>query len=193
MRSVPIAAVLAFAACAPEASIRNAVPAVIRVETEIGAGSGVVIACEPHFLWGYRVMVLTAGHVVDGSEGVDLVARHPILDVAIVEIHSNIEVPVVELRQDELLLGEDLWKIGYGHGEFWISRGCASARDRATTPVHPGDSGGAVVVKQGRLVGIVSMMGMQISLRSQVEVPANSLCMFVPILDLQEWLSLYLR
>ncbi len=195
MRSVLLAAVLALPACSsPEAAIREASASVVQVESTLGYGSGVIVYSEPHWMGGYRVLILTAGHVIDDALGeFDLVARHPELDAALIEAHSDVPVTVVPLRLTELRFAEDLWKVGYGHGEFWVSRGCASAPDRASTPLHPGDSGGAILDSQGRLVGLVTQMGMQVSPRSGVEVPANSLCWFIPILDLGEWMDLYMR
>lgn len=143
--------------------------AVVRVITESGMGSGMVIDKA-----GY---VLTNSHVIEGSETVTvmlssgqelpaaILGRDEITDLAILKI-SGENLPVVTLGDSDILgQGEEVIAIGYPldlAGSATISKGIVSAfRNyegviyvQTDTAINPGNSGGALINLKGEVVGI---------------------------------------
>lgn len=141
-----------------------------------GSGSGVIIRPD-----GY---IVTNNHVVSGATAISvtlnnnrsyeaqLVGSDPVTDVALLKIDAE-GLPSVEFADsDQLRLGEWVLAIGSPLGEQLkgtITAGIVSAKGRSMpsdrdfkiesfiqtdAAVNPGNSGGALVDKSGRLVGI---------------------------------------
>ncbi len=160
-----------------------------------GYGSGVVVACRPA-KDGYAVRVLTAGHCVTAPkeggflriQGVEpkLVALNEASDVAMLEVLLPTARRPLPIRTLPLEVGQDVWTLGFSGGcnELWISRGIVSAMDRGGDAA-PGDSGGAVIDAQGRLVGTIT----------KIDVTGGGMllifhhCTFTPTCLVLEWLA----
>jgi len=146
-------------------------PAVVRIDTPEGSGSGVIISRT-----GY---VLTNNHVVEDAHSITItlvngnqydgivVARHEERDLAIVGIiadHSDFAEGVLGTAED-MTVGEEVVAIGYAlglEGQVTISRGIISAiRDvdgsdyiQTDAAINPGNSGGPLVNLKGEIIGI---------------------------------------
>ena len=136
-----------------------------------GVGSGVIVSHD-----GY---ILTNNHVVDGADQVKVslqdgrvltakvVGTDPQTDVAVLKIDGN-DLPYVEMADsDKIEVGDIVLAIGnpYGIGQT-VTSGIVSATGRATlgleyedfiqtdASINEGNSGGALVDADGRLIGI---------------------------------------
>jgi serine protease Do len=136
-----------------------------------GVGSGVIVTQD-----GY---ILTNNHVVDGADEVKVslqdgrrltakvVGTDPQTDVAVLKVEGN-DLPHVEMADsDKVEVGDVVLAIGnpYGMGQT-VTSGIVSATGRATlgleyedfiqtdASINQGNSGGALVDAEGRLVGI---------------------------------------
>jgi S1-C subfamily serine protease len=144
-------------------------PAVVRIVTESGMGSGIIIDET-----GY---VLTNNHVVQDSHKVMVVliggqefsasvlGRDEIKDLAVLKINAENLPTAVLGESDKLELTEDVIAIGYPldlEGSATVSRGITSAfRNYAgvdyiqtDTAINPGNSGGPLINLEGEVVGI---------------------------------------
>lgn len=140
------------------------------VETPGGTGSGVILAP-----WG---VLVTNAHVVedyvdvvvrfaDGSEQVAVVvARDQVRDLAFVEIVVPNGIKGILLRPTgEILVGEEAYAVGVpvmDELSWSLTKGIVSQVRNGSptliqtdTPVNPGNSGGPLVDKAGRVIGIV--------------------------------------
>ena len=136
-----------------------------------GVGSGVIVTKD-----GY---ILTNNHVVDGADQVKVslqdgrvltakvVGTDPQTDVAVLKINGD-DLPYVEMADsDKIEVGDVVLAIGnpYGIGQT-VTSGIVSATGRATlgldyedfiqtdASINQGNSGGALVDAEGRLIGI---------------------------------------
>jgi len=140
-----------------------------------GSGSGVIIRQD-----GY---IVTNNHVIDGASKIEvtlnnnttydavLVGTDPATDVALIKIEAD-NLPSIEFGDsDQLRLGEWVLAIGSPYDlRSTITAGIVSAKGRSMpnyngefkiesfiqtdAAVNPGNSGGALVSKDGKLVGI---------------------------------------
>ena len=194
MRSLVLAVL--FAACAAVPTIdratvlRHSAECVVCVRAVGGHGSGTVVDCRSRFDGSYDVSVLTAKHVADlgglvvlGSSAT-VTSTHPALDAAVIHVVLPFPVRVARMRPTEVVVGEDLFTVGFGGGSYdrWISAGFASDVRRGGS-VCPGDSGGGVFDAAGMFVGVITM----------VDSVGISLVMhhghFQPVTELREWLD----
>ncbi len=108
-------------------------------------------------------LVLTAGHVVGGSVALvtlkdkqysgRVIAIDLYNDRALVRLNDPIKTKTRPIRKTALKDTEPVWAIGYGRG-FGYTKGKVSGTSLRGRSV-PGDSGGAIVDKEGYIVGIV--------------------------------------
>ena len=140
------------------------------------------------------VLLLTALHVVEGTEGPwilrsgdivipgpKVIRAHPTLDAAIVSVSwpRNIRTPeLLALRADPPVFGEHVTMEGFGEGFRWVSDGRMAGPGRASLPAYPGDSGAPVRDEQGRVVGILVAVG-----------PAAHHSWVVPMAALLPWIT----
>ena len=145
-------------------------PAVVRIATNSGSGSGVIIDKD-----GY---ILTNNHVVEGARTFQvrydngttvtgrLVGTYPASDVAIIKVDDP--VPAVAPLGDstKLKVGERVIAIGSPLGQYTnsVTTGIVSATNRSLggingliqtdAPINSGNSGGPLVNLAGEVVGI---------------------------------------
>jgi len=151
-----------------------------------------------------RGYILTAHHVVDGVREVEIrladrqrlrgevVAADPQVDLAIIKIHGDRELPVLALGDsDNLKVGELVGSLGYPFGtESSLSLGVISRRGRSQAVsmgfdllqsdagASPGGSGGPLVNMRGHVVGMITMA----SERGNIgfAVPVNAIKAMIP-------------
>jgi serine protease Do len=151
-----------------------------RTRREQSLGSGIIISSD-----GY---ILTANHVVDGMDEIQVaipdskkqytarvVGADPPTDVAVLKIDAT-GLPAITLGDsDQMVVGDIVLAIGnpFGVGQS-VTMGIVSALGRKVdsadqgysiqdfiqtdAAVNPGNSGGALVDAQGRLIGINTMI-----------------------------------
>lgn len=147
-------------------------PSVVAIEAANSQGSGVVVAPDG--------LVLTASHVVDGHEQVNVrfadgttydgrvVVDRPDLDLAVIRIDAD-DLDYAELSDDAVAVGQLAIAIGSPFGlDQTISSGVVSALDRTLTapwgtlegliqtdaPINSGSSGGPLANRAGKVIGI---------------------------------------
>ena len=154
--------------------VRQARPAVVRIETPSGGGTGVIF--ETRGQTGY---VITNQHVVDGSASVnvyvnDASAFHgsvrgvdPVRDLAVVTICCGRFHTLPFGDASRLEPGDEVVAIGYAlglSGEATITRGIVSAIRydprhlsdviQTDAAINPGNSGGPMLSMSGKILGI---------------------------------------
>ena len=159
-------------------------PSVVKVLTNEGSGSGVILSNEG------KALILTNFHVIDGysevglqfandadKEGVTLgtvVKFDEIKDLALIKVNEKrADIIPVSVASAPIFVGDDVHAIGHPLGEDWTyTRGYVSQKRanyswqtsptkhhvasviQTQTPINPGNSGGPLVNNQGELVGI---------------------------------------
>ncbi len=158
-------------------------PAVIKVSTPAGLGSGVIIHPE-----GYAI---TNAHVVQGETNLrstiwlpqsdGTLKRMEIDDIELIAINSQIDLALIRLKhpdgkpflcapvvlQDGLEIGQPVFAIGNPLGlERTMTQGVVSTTSRnfdgltyiqTDTAINPGNSGGPLFNTRGEVVGITNM------------------------------------
>lgn len=177
-------------------------------------GSGVIVGAD-----GY---VLVADHVASSGLGVEIVtrrglrpvrviARDPVLDLRLVR-SAGLRGPVIPgLRETPLQQGMKVWAVGVGAGTPEPRSGTVIATDTVvdavlpTTPLietdirlAPGDSGGALLDGEGRLVGLLAATRHHGDRVRSLAIPAGAIGRFLAYVEAGEvptrgWLGLYLH
>lgn len=170
---------------------------VCRLDWEGGRASAVPIARRDGF-----TILLTARHAVDEPHTV--VARqgdheevvvskvlHNTIDIALLWVRGE-QFQLVEMDLTPLLFGDPVQSSGFALGRIHVlSEGFISADGRhCTASAIFGCSGGAVL-RGGRLVGIVSALpGFG---ANGLWMPLPTIQLFVPLLDISEWMRAILK
>lgn len=169
-------------------------------------GSAVPVQCDEYEPGRWALMLLTCKHVIAGADlstwtstianerhlgRPELVLEHPTLDLALLRVElTDGPLDCMPIRHDHPDVGEVVFAIGYpGCGRRVITRGYIGDRGCASADVFPGNSGGAVVDSDGRLVGIVAAVGV---MRHGPFGPPTFIdhdMVFVPIVDALDWLG----
>lgn len=167
----------------PREQARILGPAVIKVSTPGGLGSGVILSRE-----GYAI---TNAHVVQGETNLratvwfaqadGTLKRTDIDDVELVAVNNHIDLALVKLKHPEgkdflfapvqdaekLETGQSVFAIGSPLGlERTLTQGVISTTQRSfdgltyiqtDTPINPGNSGGPLFNTKGEVIGITNM------------------------------------
>ena len=157
-----------------QAIFRARADAVVAVNAVDGQGSGTLIRADG---W-----VLTCAHVIGAAEKVQVVfhgggAREgrvvvadPVIDLALIKVETDKPLPWVALADlGELEVGDPVISIGHPKGFGWtVNQGIVSnlfvfrngRRDpgvvQSQVPLNPGNSGGPLLDRSGRLVGVIA-------------------------------------
>jgi len=149
--------------------IEDTIKAVVTVRTDVGQGTGFIISEQ-----GY---VVTNAHVLSGGTRInsitydqqiietEFIGYDSELDIALLKISG--EYPFLELaNSDNIQIGEKVIAIGNPLGlQFSVSQGIVSAVHRpgisnlkayiqTDAALNPGNSGGPLINKQGKVIGI---------------------------------------
>lgn len=154
-------------------------PSIVRVETDLGTGSGVIF--ETSFADG-SALVLTNYHVIEGARRVVSVVNDqssfeavvlgvdPMRDLAVLKICCYGQFRAAPLGNAETTqAGTELIVMGYPYaleGQATVTRGIVSAvryeEDnqrwviQTDAPINPGNSGGPMLSSSGEVVGIAT-------------------------------------
>ena len=152
------------------AIFEDVAPAVVFLTHGEGLGSGFFVSSQGD--------ILTNAHVVEGYDDVEVVLhdgrhkrgvvveRYEPMDLAIVTIDVD-DSPVVELApMDRVQVGDWVASVGHGAGAVWsftigiISNIYPDGDERPVfqtqIPLNPGNSGGPIVDRRGRVLGVVT-------------------------------------
>ncbi|MFZ4749052.1 MAG: S1C family serine protease [Phycisphaerales bacterium] len=158
-------------------------PAVIKVSTPGGLGSGVILSRD-----GYAI---TNAHVVQGETNLratvwfaqadGTLKRTDIDDVELVAINNHIDLALIKIKHpdgkdflfapvqdaEKLEIGQNVFAIGNPLGlERTLTQGVVSTTQRSfdgltyiqtDTPINPGNSGGPLFNTKGEVIGITNM------------------------------------
>ena len=142
-----------------------------------GSGSGVIITTD-----GY---IVTCNHVVEGAANIyvylndgskfdaDLIGNDPVTDIAVIKLKTEgAEYPCATMGSSESLhVGDNVFAIGNALGELsnTVTEGIISGLDRdmeidgqsmtllqTSAAINSGNSGGALFLENGTLIGIVN-------------------------------------
>jgi len=146
---------------------QRASPAVVSIDAGDGTGSGSIISADG--------LVLTNAHVVEGSRTVNVILadgrklRADVvgfgdngLDLAVVKIQGQNNLPILNLAQNPVQVGQRAFAIGNPFGQFQgtFTTGIVSRIDKergliqTDAAINPGNSGGPLLNSQGEVIGV---------------------------------------
>ncbi|MCH7606407.1 MAG: trypsin-like peptidase domain-containing protein [Chloroflexi bacterium] len=181
----------------------SARPAVVRIKTDRGSGSGFII--DPQGL------ILTNNHVIrdaqeitvfleDGTEHVGTVqGRELIRDLAVVKIEAS-NLPILELGDlSNVNQGQQVVVLGYplGKTDLSITSGFVSTTAfdpgrnmwfiQTDSAINPGNSGGPLLDLQGQVIGVVSAKFVSVSVEGiGLAISANTVNLYLDRLEERE-------
>ncbi len=146
--------------------------AVVRVETDLGSGSGFIIGPDGYIMTNNHVISdvgeITVYLDVGTSYEATVYARDLVRDLAIIKIDAA-ELPVLNMGDlSTVSLGQQIVVLGYplGAETITVTSGFASATDfdpgrnilwiQTDSAINPGNSGGPILNLQGEVIGVVS-------------------------------------
>jgi len=149
--------------------IEEAIKSVVTIKTDISQGTGFIIDSEGYVITNYHVMqnAKSAGVYTyeGGTHSVRLIGKNEQMDIALLKIEGNFEELKLD-NSDEIQVGEKVIAIGNPLGlQFSVSEGIVSAIHRpgpngieayiqTDAALNPGNSGGPLINKQGKVIGI---------------------------------------
>ncbi len=149
--------------------IEDAIKSVVTIRTDISQGTGFIIDSEGYIVTNYHVMknVGSAGiYTYDGERHqVNLVGYNPNFDIALLKISGDYD-SLKLADSDDVQIGERVIAIGNPLGlQFSVSGGIVSnihqigpaginAYIQTDAALNPGNSGGPLINKQGKVIGI---------------------------------------
>jgi S1-C subfamily serine protease len=177
----------------------------------VGSGSGVVVSADG--------LILTNHHVIDDLEdftirfanGVSrksiLLGTDPVGDISLLKIPDAVNLPFAELASaDAMRVGVDVVAIGnpFGLGDLddapsyttgvlsaaRVVRGDYTDVIQGDAPVNPGNSGGPLFDRQGKLLGINGQIrtvsGFRVNSGIGLAIASTQLSAFIPLLERAE-------
>jgi len=192
---------------AQKAIFRSVAPSVVFIATPAGVGSGFFVTRDG--------LVLTNAHVVGSRDSVDVVlhdgTRHKgrvvekasgNVDLALVQLPLKGTPTIAQGAPTRLEVGAWVAAVGHGKGGLWtfntgmVSNIFPSGAERPVfqtqIPLNPGNSGGPVVDREGRVVGIVTAgiesaqainfaIGLDVAMRSLAGLADACECLMVDL------------
>lgn len=144
--------------------IEQAVKGVVSIKTDVAQGSGFIITPDgyivtnAHVLTGARLAkaLTSSGELKDA----ELIGYNTDIDLALLKIpgsYANLELA----DSNDVKVGEKVIAVGNPYGlSFSVTEGIVSALDRegkyiqTDVPLNPGNSGGPLINKYGRVIGV---------------------------------------
>ena len=171
-----------------------------KVNGLFGSGSAGLILCRQMSAEGmWELAWLSAAHVTN-ENGDQFFLENEVLGILVPRVSATFVHPtedavvltavvdeatalavlptLMDIRWENLNLGERVLLDGFGAGDRWISEGRASAPRRISIDLFFGDSGSPLQDAEGRICGIVVMRG-----------PAPHHGHIVPMVAVREWLA----
>ena len=149
----------------------DAVDSIVIVATDTGQGTGFVIDSEGYIVTNYHVIeeATAAGIYTSSNElyEVQVIGIDPVMDVALLKIDENLQELTLG-DSDNVDVGEKVIAIGNPYGlEFSATIGSISQLHREglnglnaylqiDAALNPGNSGGPVIDKNGKVIGMVN-------------------------------------
>jgi len=149
--------------------IEDAIKAVVTIKTDLSQGTGFIIDPEGYVITNYHVMQNAKSAAVytyeGGTHSVRLIGKNEEMDIALLKIEGNFEELQLD-NSDDIQVGEKVIAIGNPLGlQFSVSEGIVSAIHRpgpnninayiqTDAALNPGNSGGPLINKQGKVIGI---------------------------------------
>ena len=150
------------------AVIEDVVPGVVRVQTNVGSGSGFHIG---------NGNIVTNYHVIDGASAARIVThdgkQHAVriigsdrnADISVLQINSSRYTRLRFGNSDDVRVGQKAIAIGNPGGlDFTVTQGIISSTDRKDekgneytqidVPINPGNSGGPLIDSNGKVIGV---------------------------------------
>jgi hypothetical protein len=152
-------------------SLSESIKASVTISNKKGHGSGFFISNEGHIVTNYHVIIDTNDTKVvlnDGKEyDFEIIRTNKTNDLALIKINIKNEF-AYELQKSEVELGLEIYAVGTPTGQDLqqsISKGIVSGlRNKGggakliqtDASINGGNSGGAIILKNGKVVGVVS-------------------------------------
>lgn len=148
------------------------IPTVVAITSSNSLGSGVIVHFDGYIVTNKHVVDRDALYVVYLSNWQEyrgrVVARHPIIDIAVVKIEPLEELATIEPGYpDKCEIGDEVYAIGHPYGIPWtLTKGIISAFRKTDeyvsyiqtdAPINQGNSGGPLLDEWGRLIAINTM------------------------------------
>jgi len=149
--------------------IEDVIQSVVTIKTDISQGTGFIIHEDGYIVTNAHVMEGAKAATIITSDGnthtVSLIGFNTNMDVSLLQIEGNFEE--LELaNSNNIQVGENVIAIGNPLGlQFSVSEGIVSATERegmngikayiqTDAALNPGNSGGPLINKQGKVIGI---------------------------------------
>jgi serine protease Do len=151
--------------------IERIYPAVVKINTSEGSGTGVYYKSQDVIITNHHVVgsIRKVGVETQGKETIvaDVVLVNPLIDIAILKPQKVLEVPDVAFLSQKFLKNSDKVSVlGFPYGmPFTVTEGIISsvkqmlggqAYIQTDAAVNPGNSGGPVVNHKGEIIGITT-------------------------------------
>tara|TARA_Y100000310_G_scaffold270936_1_gene285022 strand:- start:2011 stop:2892 length:882 start_codon:yes stop_codon:yes gene_type:complete len=149
--------------------IEDTIDSVVSINTDVSQGSGFIITNNGYVVTNYHVIAGSSSISVvpyqESSKGAQLIGYVPDMDVALLKIDGNYN-PIDFGDSDNIDIGEKVIAMGNPFGlSFSVTEGIVSALNRegsngypvytqTDVPLNPGNSGGPLINKQGKVIGI---------------------------------------
>jgi len=154
--------------------IEDAIPSVVTIRTDVAQGTGFLITDDGYIVTNAHVLADSKGYLAENIQAityesetlsVEFIGFDGEFDIALLKISGNYNS--IELGDsDNIQIGEKVIAIGNPLGlQFSVSEGIVSAVDRegsnkikayiqTDAALNPGNSGGPLINKQGKVIGI---------------------------------------
>lgn len=154
--------------------IENAIKSVVTIRTNSGQGTGFIISEEGYIVTNAHVLADDIGRLASGIRAITyeqetisatFIGYDAILDISLLKIPGDYD-SLKLADSDDVQIGEKVIAIGNPLGlQFSVSEGIVSAVDRmgingitaylqTDAALNPGNSGGPLINKQGKVIGI---------------------------------------
>jgi serine protease Do len=144
---------------------------IVKIDSDLGGGTGFIISNQGHILTCAHILVGDRWQV--GSESGDrsqgeIIGQDKNCDLALLSWEKVSESPLVFADPTTISEGQTVFALGHPLGlDFTVSRGIISNRQRligitnfvqTDVSLNPGNSGGPIINENGEVIGVASKM-----------------------------------